>query len=162
MITQIKKRRLYRFSHRRFNLCNLVLNLRNHKIRNYKIGFTLTELLIVVIIIGIVATLSLPMLVKTIEKAKLGEAASNLNLIRTGEKIYFLEYGIFAPNISDLNIEDPNNPTNRYFDYTLPSATGTDFTARAQRRANAPNPYSTYYYEITKSGTITSNGPLTP
>ena len=127
-----------------------------------RIGFTLTELLIVIIIIGIVATLSLPMLVKTIEKAKLGEAATNLNLIRTGEKIYFLEYGIFAPNISDLNIEDPNSATNRYFDYTLPSSGAADFTARAQRRSNAPNPYSTYYYEITKSGTVTSNGPLQP
>ena len=57
----------------------------NVKFKGYKIGFTLTELLIVVIIIGIVGTLALPMLVKTIEKAKLGEAGSNLNLIRTGE-----------------------------------------------------------------------------
>lgn len=128
----------------------------------HKPGFTLTELLVVVIIIGIVGTLALPMLVKTIEKAKLGEAGSNLNLIRTGEKIYFLEYATFAPNISDLNIEDPNTPLNRYFDYTIPSANATDFTARAQRRANAPNPYNTYYYEISKDGTITSNGPLTP
>ena len=40
--------------------------------RSKKPGFTLTELLIVIIIISIVAVLALPMLVKTIEKAKLG------------------------------------------------------------------------------------------
>lgn len=134
--------------------------------RSKKPGFTLTELLIVIIIISIVAVLALPMLVKTIEKAKLGEAATNLNLIRTGEKIYFLEYGTFTTYIDSLNIENPNNATNRYFDYTIPSADISDFTARAQRRSNAPNPYNTYYYEISKDGTITSqpvgSNPLRP
>ena len=126
-----------------------------------KIGFTLTELLIVVIILGIVATLALPMLVKTMEKAKLGEVASNLNLIRTGQKIYFLEYGTFAPDLSWLNIEDPNNESGRYFDYSITSPEkvppdASDFTAKAQRKNGAPSPYSTYYYEISKDGTIAS------
>lgn len=125
-----------------------------------KIGFTLTELLIVVIIIGLLATLALPMLVKTLEKAKVGEAISNLNLIRTGQKIYFLEYGRFSPTVADLNIEDPNEQTSRYFDYTMPSADASDFTGRAKRRATAPNPYDTYYYDISKEGNVTSNGPL--
>ena len=134
---------------------------RNNKLFK-KIGFTLTELLITVIIIGILATLALPMLVKTLEKAKVGEAMSNLNLIRTGQKIYFLEYSAFSPTIDDLNIENPNTPTGRYFDYTIPAANASDFTARAQRRNTAPSPYKTYYYEISKGGTITSNGPLSP
>jgi prepilin-type N-terminal cleavage/methylation domain-containing protein len=124
----------------------------------FRIGFTLTELLVVVIIIGILATLALPMLVKTLEKAKVGEAISNLNLIRTGQKIYFLEYSAFSPDIDSLNIESPNEPSSRYFDYEIRSVTGSpnpDFTARAQRRDTAPSPYNTYYYEITKDGRIT-------
>ena len=125
-----------------------------------KKAFTLTELLITVIIIAILATLALPMLVKTLEKAKIGEAISNLNLIRTGQKIYFLEYSGFTDDIDYLNIEDPNDSTSRYFDYNVPSADSSDFTARAQRRDNAPNPYDTYYYDISKDGGITSNGPL--
>ena len=132
----------------------------------FKEGFTLTELLVVVIIIAILAVLALPMLVKTLEKAKVGEATSNLNLIRTGQKIYFLEYITFTPvaaptsDFSDLNIEDPNDSSSRYFDYTIQSGDAADFTARAQRQGTAPTPYSTYYYEISKDGTITSNGPL--
>lgn len=125
-----------------------------------KKAFTLTELLIAVIIIAILATLALPMLVKTLEKAKIGEAISNLNLIRTGQKIYFLEYGNFTTNMDSLNIEDPNDTTSRYFDYSIPSADLSDFTGRAQRRSNAPSPYDTYYYDISKDGGITSNGPL--
>ena len=123
-------------------------------------GFTLTELLIVVIIVGIVATLALPMLVKTMEKAKLGEAASNLNLIRTGEKIYFLEYGRFVNNMSDLNIEDPNSQANRYFDYTINPADASDFTAKAARREGRYNGKAVY---IDKSGAITADsGYFTP
>jgi type IV pilus assembly protein PilE len=136
--------------------------------RKFSAGVTLTELLVVVIIIGILAVLALPMLVKTMERAKLGEAASNLNLIRTGEKIYFLERGYFsggATGLDVLNIEDPNDASeSRYFNYTITSdaGDGDNFTARAQRRDSAPSPYDTYYYEINKSGTITSNGPLQP
>ncbi len=130
-----------------------------------KIGFTLTELLVVVIIVAILATLALPMLVKTIEKAKVGEALSNLNLIRTGQKIYFLEKAYFsggAEGIGALNIENPNDATAAYFTYSITTTAGAtgDFTARAQRKNTAPSPYDTYYYEIGKDGTITSNGPL--
>ena len=130
-----------------------------------RIGFTLTEVLIVVVILAILASLALPMFVKTIEKAKVGEAISNLSLIRTGQKIYFLEYGEFSPAINDLNIESPNDPTSRYFEYTASSATDdlTDnFTATATRGGgdaiDAPPDYQGDVYEIQKEGTIT--GPL--
>lgn len=130
-----------------------------------KIGFTLTELLVVVVIVAILATLALPMLVKTIEKAKVGEALSNLNLIRTGQKIYFLEKACFSGGdngIDFLNIEDPNDATAAYFIYSITTTAGAtgDFNAKAQRKSTAPSPYDGYCYEIGKDGTITSNGPL--
>jgi len=134
----------------------------------HKTGFTLTELLVVIIIIGIVAVLALPMLIKTIEKAKLGEAATNLNLIRTGEKIYFLEYGEFWYNsdddggLNDLNIENPNSQANRYFDYEIVGITATDFTARATRKSDAPSPYANQEYDIDKSGAISTDSPIQP
>ena len=124
-------------------------------------AFTLTELLIVVIIIGILATLALPMLVKALEKAKIGEAISNLNLIRTGQKIYFLEYGQFSPAIGDLNIEDPNNTSSRYFYYDLNNSgldPLSDFKAQAVRAGSgaisAPEPYRNDKYYIQKDGII--------
>ncbi|MDP8230912.1 MAG: type II secretion system protein [Candidatus Gorgyraea atricola] len=126
------------------------------KIKWRRIGFTLTELLIVVIIIGVLATLALPMLVKTLEKAKVGEAISNLNLIRTGQKVYYLEYGQFSDTVGRLNIENPNSAATSYFDYTVEDSDSSDFTARAQRKSDAPSPYSTYYYEIGKNGTVSS------
>ena len=128
-----------------------------------KIGFTLTELLVVVIIVAILAVLALPMLVKTLEKAKVGEAASNLNLIRTGQKIYFLEYATFSPGIDDLNIESPNAQDSRYFYYEIanctPNPDGTpNFAARSTRGGTgaigAPEPYQDDRYIIHKEGRI--------
>lgn len=151
----------------------MVLNLKNRnsmkrfyiRFLGRKIGFTLTELLVVVVIIALLATLALPMLVKTLEKAKVGEAASNLNLIRTGQKIYFLEYGQFTSDITKLNIENPNDATSRYFSYTASSSGDTltsDFTAKATRGGTgaiqAPAPYQGQEYEISKDGEI--DGPL--
>ncbi|MDP2920863.1 MAG: prepilin-type N-terminal cleavage/methylation domain-containing protein [Candidatus Omnitrophota bacterium] len=137
--------------------------------KGYKIGFTLTELLIVIIIVAIVAVLALPMLIKTIEKAKLGEAATNLNLIRTGEKIYFLEYGTFyydtldvaEGGLSDLNLENPNKD-NAYFDYKIENGDSSDFTISATRKETAPSPYANQEYTINKSGTISKTDPTNP
>ncbi|MCX5693212.1 MAG: prepilin-type N-terminal cleavage/methylation domain-containing protein [Candidatus Omnitrophica bacterium] len=128
--------------------------------KRFKAGFTLTEILVVVIIIGILATLALPMLVKTLEKAKVGEAISNLNLIRTGQKIYFLEYGQFSPTIDDLNIESPNLALSRYFYYDLDGTVpvGANFKAQATRGGSgaliAPSPYQNDQYYIQKDGTV--------
>ncbi len=130
-------------------------------------AFTLTEILIVVVIVAIMATLALPILVKTIEKAKIGEAISNLNLIRAGQKIYFLEYGYFAGGaggIDALNIENPNSQASRYFYYEITSSAGStsDFNARAARGGSgaqpAPSPYDDDVYTIQKDGEIA--GPL--
>ena len=131
-----------------------------------KKGFTLTEILIVVVIIGILATLALPMFLKSLEKAKVGEAISNLNLIRTGQKIYFLEYSTFSSGIPNLNVDNPNgdpdDTATRYFDYDITASSETDFTARATRggrtAVDAPSPYQDDEYTISKDGQIT--GPL--
>jgi len=120
----------------------------------HKTGFTLTEILIVVVIVGVLATLALPMLVKTIEKAKVGEAVSNLNLIRTGQKIYRLEYPVYSPDIASLNIEDPSDVTGRYFNYTILSSDADDFAAQAD---TIDGRYADEMYEISEDGGITSS-----
>jgi prepilin-type N-terminal cleavage/methylation domain-containing protein len=53
-----------------------------------KKSFTLIELLIVVIVIAILATLALPQYVKAVERAKDGKAKHHLALIAEAEKMY--------------------------------------------------------------------------
>jgi len=58
-----------------------------------KNSFTLVELLIVIIIIGILATMAVPQYQKMVEKARISEAFTNLGAIRQALESYYLQYG---------------------------------------------------------------------
>ena len=58
---------------------------------NQQKGFSLTELMIVVAIIGILATIAIPKFMSYQAKAKQTEAKNNLVAIHTGEIAYFAE-----------------------------------------------------------------------
>jgi len=75
------------------------------KIFNVKLGFTLIEIIIVIIIVGLLATFALPQYIRTQEKALDNEARANLVLIQAAENIYNTESGSFyASSVhSDLN-----------------------------------------------------------
>jgi type IV pilus assembly protein PilE len=122
-----------------------------------KSGFTLTEILIVVIITAVLAAFAVPVLTKSIEKSKTAEAVGALNIIRMAEKDYFLDNKAYTLDIASLNIDDNSviSSGTRYFDYSIETADADGFTARATRR---DGPYSGDYYTIDQTGVITSNG----
>jgi prepilin-type N-terminal cleavage/methylation domain-containing protein len=122
-------------------------------------GFSLVELMIVVGIIGILATLALPRFKQFQAKAKMGEAKNILSHIYTLQQTYSLDNNTFVPftanmganpgsltnndNCQDANIPagaqqigfriDPcqdNAPVPRY-GYTVPTANASTFIARA-------------------------------
>ena len=56
-------------------------------------GFTLVELLVVIVIIGILAALLLPAITRAIDRAKVTSCASNLGEVPKRQKIYMSQYG---------------------------------------------------------------------
>ena len=92
-------------------------------------GFTLVEVLIVVIIIGILAAIGVPQFANSIEKAKGGEARAGLGHLQTGEKVYFAENEYYSTNTGDLDI----TLSQRYWTFTISSPTSTTYTATATR-----------------------------
>ena len=85
----------------------------------FKKGFTLLEILIVVIIIGILASIALPQYTATIEKARSGEAIINIGSIRVALDRYWYQNGVLPANSNflSLDIDNPNSVTNRLYTY---------------------------------------------
>ncbi|MCM8757823.1 MAG: prepilin-type N-terminal cleavage/methylation domain-containing protein [Candidatus Omnitrophica bacterium] len=103
-----------------------------------KKGFTLIEILIICIIVGILISLSLPLFEKTRERALDKEASATLKLIQSAERVYQMEVGIFigctdeACINNNLRLSLPKGE-NRSWSYSI-STIGVDkFIAEATR-----------------------------
>ena len=58
-------------------------------------GFTLIEVMITVMIIGVLASAATPILTGSIEKAKTSEATAALGSIRRAMRMHYVEYGTY-------------------------------------------------------------------
>lgn len=65
-------------------------------------GFTLIELIIVVIIIGILAAIAVPMMHSMKAKTISAEAVMGLSALRTALRVYYTEYGCYPNNASHI------------------------------------------------------------
>ena len=99
-------------------------------------GFTLVELMIVIVIVGILAAVAVPIYQSNINKAKMSECDAALGTIRTSLRVSFAETGAYpayngavtaSPDL-DISTSDLEG---RYFDpedYTLVSAIDSTYT----------------------------------
>ena len=80
--------------------------------RNSKLGFTMIELLVVLVIIGILAALAVPLYLANTKKARASEAVATMGLLRQAERDYYVNnqtYFDIAPNTVG-NIQNPLPP----------------------------------------------------
>ena len=114
-----------------------------------KQGFTLIELLVAILIMGILASIGLPTLVRQVGKAREAEAKNALSAIGFAQKGYFFEYRQFAPTYSVLGI-DING---KYFDFPDPESIPNTYRTKSQAITKETNSlgssrnyaYGTYY-----------------
>lgn len=66
-------------------------------------GFSLVELSVVVIIIGVVAAFGVPRLLKSVEKAKASEAFKYLTSVRDAQERNVMRNGEYASDLSELD-----------------------------------------------------------
>lgn len=65
-------------------------------------GFSLVELMVVVAIIGVLASIAVPQVNKFIAKSRQSEAKTNLATYYTAQKAFQAEYGVFDPRFGAI------------------------------------------------------------
>ena len=91
-------------------------------------GFSLMEVMIVVVIIGILAALAYPNLGKYLKRARQTEAKTNLSAIYTAQKIYFTLHQSYAEDINELDLSLAQG----LYTFTIQEASKNTFKAQAE------------------------------
>lgn len=116
-----------------------------------KKGFTLVELMVVVLIVGILASVAIPLMRGRVDSAKWSEGKAAAGTIATALRAYAAEkgdQGTYPPSLSELGFTD-SDLHGTYFDisnYAITSATFTptgdpelEFVITVTNTALAPN-----------------------
>lgn len=75
-------------------------------------GFTLLELLVVIIIVGILAAIALPSFFTHINKAREAEAIEYIGIMNRAQQVYYTEHATFTSNIAELALGINSQTTN--------------------------------------------------
>jgi type IV pilus assembly protein PilE len=97
-------------------------------------AFTLTELLVVLVIIGILVLLALPNLLPLISRAKSTEAQLQLEHLYTLEKTYFYMHSKYSTDLKELGFEQEKltkDGGNANYTIEIVSASNNAFVAKA-------------------------------
>jgi type IV pilus assembly protein PilE len=120
-------------------------------------GFTLVELIIVVIVIGILASIALPRYARVTERGRTTEAKIILDLIRCAQIRYGAQFGVITTNLSLLDSEGQS----KYFTWsaatTAEDVTNDTATAGIARRngVELPSNIAPYNLSINLGGNFT-------
>jgi type IV pilus assembly protein PilE len=90
-----------------------------------KKAFTLIEMLVVVLIIGILAAIALPQYQKAVERSLASEALSIMKTIKQAEEIYYLVHDEYTLDFDKLDVSISGTKVNnrtiegKFFNYVL-------------------------------------------
>lgn len=108
-------------------------------------AFTLIELMVVILIVGILAAASVPLMRSRVDSAKWAEANATAGTIRSAARVYFAEHGTVSEDWADLGFDTAaGDLAGTYFgpsDYeitSVDSATGNVAVTVSVSKDNGP------------------------
>ncbi len=112
-------------------------------------GFTLLELIVVIIIIGVLAALGFVQYTTMVEKGRKAEARTLLGSLRTIQFAYFEENGAYG-TLAQIGTPAPAGcQASHYFQYACTAATGVCTATRCTAGGKAPQAPAGAGYTIT-------------
>jgi type IV pilus assembly protein PilA len=116
-------------------------------------GFTLVELAVVVVIIGVLAAFAVPRFLSSVERSKAAEAFNFLSSVQAAQERYHARQGTYAAVLTDLDIK---MTTPKYFNSGVIAAGSTgsleDSWTLTLTRTGASAGYGAYTVTFTEEG----------
>ncbi|MGE3822253.1 MAG: type IV pilin protein [Isosphaeraceae bacterium] len=112
-------------------------------------GFTLVELAVVIVIIGVLASFGVPQFMKSVERTKATEAFHFLSAVRSAQERYRAREGSYATRLSDLELQWRTDlatgaPVLKYFTISAAEADAKSWSLRLTRSG----PSNGYKYDV--------------
>jgi prepilin-type N-terminal cleavage/methylation domain-containing protein len=125
-------------------------------------GFTLVELAVVIVIIGVLAAFAVPRFIKSVERSKAAEAFNYLSAVRAAQERYHARQGTFADTLDALDIK---LSTPKYF--TVPEDISAGVTSSLEdswsltlTREGTAAGYGNYTVTFTEDGYDSANSTI--
>jgi type IV pilus assembly protein PilA len=118
-------------------------------------GFTLVELLIVVVIIGILAAMAIPRFQSTKGKAYLASLKSDLKNLSTAQESFFYEHRNYTVSLDSLKASISHGDV-----LTVVNATASGWAATAYNPNSWPHTCALFYGSVTAVAPATVEGEI--
>jgi type IV pilus assembly protein PilE len=100
-------------------------------------GFSLVEMMVVMVVIGILVAMAVPTYQRAVEQSHADIAAANLRAIWAAERLYWLEYHAYTSSLTDLRdiglLDSQVVLSANGYTYAIASAESNSFEATATR-----------------------------
>jgi prepilin-type N-terminal cleavage/methylation domain-containing protein len=130
-------------------------------VANRRKGFSLVELAVVVIIIGVLAAFGVPKMLQAVERSKASEAFGYLSAVRSAQERYQAREGTYTTTLADLDISQTNP---KYFEIGTMAlgASGSleDSWTLTLTRLEGSSGYGQYTVTFTQDGFDTTNSTI--
>lgn len=140
---------------------------RRARARAARRGYSLIEALIVLVIMSVLVAMGIPRFQQSLEQARADVAGASLRSIWSAQRLYWLQYRTYAPDLPTLqsaNLIDPSLTTaSAPYSYQVSGASDSTFTATATRSGSS---FSAGSFTIAADGTfsgsvqLSGQGPL--